>query len=82
MLNAVVERSSWWHLPREEGVGHGMAWARYKNTGAWCAVAADAAARGGAVPDIKFFNMDVITIAGRKVRALRHGMAGARQSDS
>ena len=32
---------------------------------------------GGPVPDIKFFNMDVINIAGRKVRALRHGMAGA-----
>ncbi len=32
---------------------------------------------GGPVPDVKFFNMDVINIAGRKVRALRHGMAGA-----
>jgi vanillate/3-O-methylgallate O-demethylase len=32
---------------------------------------------GGSFPDIKFFNMDYITIAGRKVRALRHGMAGA-----
>jgi len=32
---------------------------------------------GGPVPDIKFFNMDYIRIAGRKVRALRHGMAGA-----
>jgi vanillate/3-O-methylgallate O-demethylase len=32
---------------------------------------------GGPFPDIKFFNMDVINIAGRKVRALRHGMAGA-----
>src|SRR3984893_5162002 len=32
---------------------------------------------GGKSPDIKFFNMDYITIAGRKVRALRHGMAGA-----
>ncbi|HEY2845227.1 MAG TPA: aminomethyltransferase family protein [Bryobacteraceae bacterium] len=32
---------------------------------------------GGPIPDIKFFTMDVITIAGRKVRALRHGMAGA-----
>ncbi len=31
---------------------------------------------GGPVPDIKFFHMDTITIAGRKVRALRHGMAG------
>ena len=32
---------------------------------------------GGPFPDIKFFHMDVINIAGRKVRALRHGMAGA-----
>ena len=32
---------------------------------------------GGPVPDIKFFNVGVINIAGRKVRALRHGMAGA-----
>ncbi len=32
---------------------------------------------GGTFPDIKFFNMGSITIAGRKVRALRHGMAGA-----
>jgi len=32
---------------------------------------------GGPIPDIKFFSMDVINIAGRKVRALRHGMAGA-----
>src|SRR6478609_5018935 len=32
---------------------------------------------GGTFPDIKFFNMGHVTIAGRKVRALRHGMAGA-----
>jgi vanillate/3-O-methylgallate O-demethylase len=32
---------------------------------------------GGPAPDIKFFNMGVINIAGREVRALRHGMAGA-----
>jgi len=32
---------------------------------------------GGPIPEIKFFAMDEITIAGRKVRALRHGMAGA-----
>jgi vanillate/3-O-methylgallate O-demethylase len=32
---------------------------------------------GGPIPDIKFFNMDYITIGGQKVRALRHGMAGA-----
>jgi len=32
---------------------------------------------GGPLPDVKFFNMDAIDIKGRKVRALRHGMAGA-----
>lgn len=32
---------------------------------------------GGPAPEIKFFNMGYINIAGRKVRALRHGMAGA-----
>ncbi len=32
---------------------------------------------GGPLPKIKFFNMDYININGRKVRALRHGMAGA-----
>ena len=32
---------------------------------------------GGPVPEIKFFHMGMINIAGRKVRALRHGMAGA-----
>ncbi len=32
---------------------------------------------GGPLPDVKFFNMDAINIAGRRVRCLRHGMAGA-----
>ncbi|PWU03576.1 MAG: glycine cleavage system protein T [Terriglobia bacterium] len=32
---------------------------------------------GGPVAEIKFFNMGAIQIAGQKVRALRHGMAGA-----
>src|SRR2546423_14157942 len=32
---------------------------------------------GGPVPDIKFFNVGVITVRGRKVRALRDGMSGA-----
>jgi vanillate/3-O-methylgallate O-demethylase len=31
---------------------------------------------GGPLPDVKFFNMDFINIKGRKVHALRHGMAG------
>ena len=30
----------------------------------------------GPVPDVKFFHMDQINVGGRKVRALRHGMAG------
>jgi len=32
---------------------------------------------GGPLPDVKFFTMGSINIKGRKVRALRHGMAGA-----
>ncbi|HTR26728.1 MAG TPA: hypothetical protein VMI10_22345 [Terriglobales bacterium] len=32
---------------------------------------------GGSLPEIKFFNMGEINVAGRRVRALRHGMAGA-----
>jgi vanillate/3-O-methylgallate O-demethylase len=32
---------------------------------------------GGPIPDVKFFTMDSINIKGRKVRCLRHGMAGA-----
>jgi len=31
---------------------------------------------GKPAPDLKFFNMTAITIAGRSVRALRHGMVG------
>lgn len=32
---------------------------------------------GGPLPEVKFFTMGTINIAGRKVRCLRHGMAGA-----
>jgi vanillate/3-O-methylgallate O-demethylase len=31
---------------------------------------------GGPIPDVRFFTMDAITIGGRRVRALRHGMSG------
>jgi vanillate/3-O-methylgallate O-demethylase len=34
-------------------------------------------ATGGPLPEIKFFNLSWLTIAGRKVRALHHGMSGA-----
>ena len=33
-------------------------------------------ALGGSPPDLRFFHMTTVTIAGRPVRALRHGMAG------
>ena len=33
-------------------------------------------ANGGSLPDVKFFNMGELTIGGRKVRALHHGMSG------
>jgi vanillate/3-O-methylgallate O-demethylase len=32
---------------------------------------------GGPVPEVKFFHMGTVRIAGRRVRCLRHGMAGA-----
>jgi len=32
---------------------------------------------GGALPPVRFFHMDAVNIKGRKVRCLRHGMAGA-----
>jgi vanillate/3-O-methylgallate O-demethylase len=33
-------------------------------------------ANGGSLPEIKFFNLGELTIAGHKVRALHHGMSG------
>lgn len=35
-----------------------------------------ATANGGPLPDIKFFNLGELTIAGHRVRALHHGMSG------
>jgi vanillate/3-O-methylgallate O-demethylase len=34
-------------------------------------------ANGGSLPEIKFFNLGELTIAGRKARAFHHGMSGA-----
>jgi CO/xanthine dehydrogenase Mo-binding subunit len=33
--------SNWRDQPRAEGEGHGLAWVKYKNTGAYCAVVAE-----------------------------------------
>jgi vanillate/3-O-methylgallate O-demethylase len=35
-------------------------------------------ATGGPLPDIRFFNLGELTIAGRKVRAFHHGMSGTK----
>jgi CO/xanthine dehydrogenase Mo-binding subunit len=63
VLNAVVDRSTWWHLPKAEGVGHGVAWARYKNTSAWCAVLA----RVEAGETLRVLQLDVAVDVGRVV---------------
>ena len=63
VLNAVADRSTWWHLPKAEGVGHGVAWARYKNTSAWCAVLA----RVQAGETLRVLQLDVAVDVGRVV---------------
>ena len=42
VLDAVVATSSWWagRAGEADDIGHGLAWALYKNSGAWCAVLA------------------------------------------
>jgi CO/xanthine dehydrogenase Mo-binding subunit len=41
VIEKAIAQAPWWHdhSQDEEGVGRGFAYARYKNTGAWCAVA-------------------------------------------
>ena len=41
VIHKAIDQAPWWHdrSNDEEGVGRGFAYARYKNTGAWCAVA-------------------------------------------
>lgn len=41
VIQKAIDQAPWWHdhTKDEEGVGRGFAYARYKNTGAWCAVA-------------------------------------------
>ena len=41
VLEAAAARAGWGQRRREEAVGHGLACARYKGTGAWCAVVAE-----------------------------------------
>jgi len=41
VIEAAAERSNWRAWKRPEGRGHGIAYARYKNIGAYCAVVAE-----------------------------------------
>ena len=41
VLDLAAERGGWASRTRAEGVGHGLGFARYKHTGAWCAVMAE-----------------------------------------
>jgi CO/xanthine dehydrogenase Mo-binding subunit len=41
VIETAVERSGWRKAPGREGAGWGFGFARYKNTGAYCAVVAD-----------------------------------------
>ena len=65
VLDAVVQRSDWWGRRAEapEGVGHGLAWARYKNSGAWCAVIA----RVQVDEQVRVLNLDLAVDVGMVV---------------
>ncbi len=65
VLEAVAQRSSWWSQRSQEpeGVGHGLAWARYKNFGAWCAVIA----RVQVAQEVRVLNLDLAVDVGMAV---------------
>lgn len=65
VLDAVVARSAWWgrRAGEPEGIGHGLAWARYKNTGAWCAVIA----RVRVDEQVRVLNLDLAVDVGMVV---------------
>jgi len=46
VIEEVVRRSNWASFRKEEGRGHGIAYARYKNIGSYCAVVAEVEAGG------------------------------------
>lgn len=63
VLDTVVDRSLWWNshnVHNEEGIGRGLAWARYKNTGAWCA----AIARVSVTNVVRVTNLDLAVDVG------------------
>lgn len=62
VLDTVVARCPWWagRANEPEGIGHGLAWARYKNSGAWCAVAT----RVQVGQDVRVLDIDVVVDVG------------------
>lgn len=65
VLDTVVQRSAWWGQRQQEpeGIGYGLAWARYKNTGAWCAVIA----RVRVDEQVRVLNLDLAVDVGMVV---------------
>lgn len=65
VLDTVVQRSTWWgqRAQEPEGIGHGLAWARYKNSGAWCAVIA----RVRVDEQVRVLNLDLAVDVGMVV---------------
>ena len=68
VLDTAVQRSTWWaqratEPEANEGIGHGLAWARYKNTGAWCAVLA----RVRVEQQVQVLNLDIVVDVGMVV---------------
>jgi CO/xanthine dehydrogenase Mo-binding subunit len=39
VIGRAIDNAPWWHAPKDEGEERGIGYARYKHTGAWCAVA-------------------------------------------
>jgi len=65
VLDTAVQRSTWWagRAAAPEGTGHGLAWARYKNSGAWCAVLA----RVRVEQQVQVLNLDIVVDVGMVV---------------
>ena len=63
VLDAVVERSAWWRNAKGEGIRHGLAWAHYKNAGAWCA----AIARVQVAEQVRVLQLDLAVDVGTVV---------------
>jgi CO/xanthine dehydrogenase Mo-binding subunit len=63
VLEAAAKRAGWSHWRKREGAGHGIAFGRYKNFGAYCAVAAEV----DADPDIRVRRLVVAVDVGEVI---------------